>query len=203
MDKNSISVDPVESLIECITSYVAMDYGAKTYIRDHVLVERFPKRAIIQHFAQVSDRIYFVHSGLTRTYYIDKNGNDISSGFYKEFDFVFSPYNFLNSDLSEEAVEILEKSTLISLKHEYVDRFYGMYPQTVKLGFLLHRHYSIINDERLRVMRELTNEELYLWFLDRHPDLYGRVPYNMLASFLGMAKETMSRLQKRKVKSKN
>jgi CRP-like cAMP-binding protein len=51
--------------------------------------------------------------------------------------------------------------------------------------------------KRVTAMISLSPEERYLYFMDLYPDIAQRVPQHMIASYLGLSPETLSRIRKR------
>lgn len=95
---------------------------------------------------------------------------------------------------------MLENSVLVGLPYTNLLQLYEHSPGTSDLGFREASHYASIFDERLLAMRSLDGVQLYQWFLNRHPDLYGRVSHKKLASFLGMSHENLSQIQTGRVR---
>ena len=66
-------------------------------------------------------------------------------------------------------------------------------PSSFRTG--LQRH-NAAKDQRIVSTLSASAEERYLEFLDTYPSIVQRVPQTMLASYLGMTPETLSRIRK-------
>ena len=185
--------DPKDNFIEVVSSLISLDDTARMFLREQLRVEAFPKNAILIHSNQVIDRLYFVHSGLARGYQL-ANDEQITTSFFKPSSFIYSPHSFLSQSPAREAVEMLEYSTVAWLSYNALQEFSQLNPGTIDLGFCIANYHAAIFDERLLAIRTLDGIQLYQWFLNRHPDLYGRISHKKLASFLGMSHENLSRI---------
>ena len=60
---------------------------------------------------------------------------------------------------------------------------------------MLHNHIRHLQN-RIKHLLSLNSRDKYLQFVKQYPDLYGRVPQSMIASYLGMTPETLSRIRR-------
>ena len=138
----------------------------------------------------------FVASGCLRTYTIDNKGKEHILQFSPE-DWWTGDMNGLVNDMpSEFFIDAIEDSEILlfdnpSLKklNEYVPASSAMYQ------FALQKSITATNQ---RVISSLTAtaEERYNEFLKKYPSLLQRVPQHMIASYLGVSPETLSRIRK-------
>ena len=182
---------------EAICSLQPLEIEAITFINDHLHLHRQEKNKVLLPFEVICDKLYFLHSGLARGYYVE-NGKEITAWFAKENGFMYSPYSFLNQKSTLEAVELLEDSMLVSLAYEDLHKLYDLFPSTNNMGRLITESYLIRYDEQARSLRTLTAEERFRKFIIDYPSIYESVPLKHIASYLGMSPETVSRILKRK-----
>ena len=161
-----------------------------------IKLKKVPKGRVLVRAGEINKELYFVEQGLLRQYFTDKNG--------KEHVLYFAPENWLlgdrNSsyfsvptDFTIEAVEdtvvvILEPEFFINLSKEYKDAI-------EKSEFLLHRHIRQLQ-KRVSQLLGATTEERYLDFITTYPNLMMRVPQWMIASYLGITPESLSRVRR-------
>jgi len=139
---------------------------------------------------------FFVESGLLRYYSMDDKG--------KEHILHFAPEGWILSDRdsiyfnipTNYYMEALEDSTVILLEND----FFTSLSTDVKLvsAFnerLLHNHIRHLQ-KRITQLLSATAEERYLDFVKLYPDIMLRVPQWMVASYLGIAPESLSRVRK-------
>lgn len=153
----------------------------------------FPNGATIQDIGMEQKYLYLVTEGIARSYYIDQDGNDITKMFICEEEFAIGESLFLPESVEVfEALENLKslrfeakkfKEIIISDKALLVI-YTGMLEQTIIYKML--REYSLQNMKAM---------ERYLQFRENYGNMEERVPQNVIASYLGIKKESLSRLR--------
>ncbi len=145
---------------------------------------------------EICNGTYFVESGLLRMYSIDKNG--------KEHIIQFAPEQWLISDRSSQYfndkssyfIDTVENSEIIVLKMDFFKNLHQLYPETVENNdMLLHKHIRALQ-KRVNSLLSDTAEERYMSFIKMYPNLMLRVPQWMVASYLGITPESLSRVRK-------
>jgi len=139
---------------------------------------------------------YFVESGLLRMYSVDDKG--------KEHVIQFAPENWIVSDrdsvffnlpsqyyiqaIEESIVMFIDEKLMIELSQK--DRAFDEFNNK-----LLHNHIRHLQ-KRVNMLLSATAQERYLDFTSTYPDVLLRVPQTMVASYLGITPETLSRVRK-------
>lgn len=142
----------------------------------------------------VSDSIYFLESGLARTYYY-KDGRDVTDWLSAEGAFVGSIVSFLSRRPDRRTVQLLEASVVWSVSHRALEDLYGQYHDIERLGRLLVSHGLLLLQQRFDDLHLSTALERYQRLMTTHPTLVQRVPLGMIASYLGITQETLSRIR--------
>ena len=136
---------------------------------------------------------YFIISGVVRAYEIDENGKEFIIQFGKE-NWWISDYNALiNKTTSKINVECVLDCVLLSISRK--DQEFLCLQMHQMANFFrksTEQNFVFVQQRLLSQMRE-TAEERYNSLLQRSPDLVQRVPKKLLASYLGVSKETLSR----------
>ncbi|SEK69431.1 cAMP-binding domain of CRP or a regulatory subunit of cAMP-dependent protein kinases [Parapedobacter koreensis] len=169
--------------------------GLSESIRQHSKVITVEKRAQLLHIDETCKSIYFILRGGVRTYYIDKEGNDITSWLLFEGELAISVYSFFSQRPSFEAIETLERCTLLALTYEKLSLLYRQYPEFNFIGRHLTEHYYIRSEAKANTLRMLSAKERYLDLLKSQPQLLTRVPLGYVASYLGINQSTLSRIR--------
>lgn len=165
------------------------------FLIDNFKERSIPKGFLLQHQGGQRMEAYFVKKGLLRSYYIDSNG--------KEHTFLFAPENWIiadfshlhNSNTAKLSIEALEESEILILEKAIFEKIH-LLPE-VELKKQVQRFINRIDklQERVIMLMSATAEEKYLHFLETYPDIYQRVPQRMIASYLGLSPETLSRIR--------
>ncbi|UOR07587.1 Crp/Fnr family transcriptional regulator [Hymenobacter aerilatus] len=158
--------------------------------------ERWPAQHRLLEPGQVARRVYFLESGLVRGYTL-RQGREVSSWFMQEGDFVISIASFFTQTPGEECLELLENSHGFSLSYEQLQQLYQNFPAFNFHGRVLTERYYVLSEWRARHLRALSAAERYARLLQDFPTVFQRVSVQHIASHLGMAPETLSRLRSR------
>jgi len=139
----------------------------------------------------------FVARGCLRTYVLDPNGKEHVVQFAPETWWVADNVSLTSGTPSDYFIDAIEDSDLLlidSRSHEaVVDKVPG-YASALRKG--LQRH-AAAKDERIVSAISASAHDRYLRFLHVYPSLAARVPQRMLASYLGVSPETVSRIRAR------
>lgn len=141
-------------------------------------------------------KIAFVKKGLFRYYYTSEDGVEYTKGFFDESS-VLSAYDaVLENKPSYFTIEALEDSVIESVPYE---PFYQLFSEdpcwNEFLVALLQKGY-LAKVTRERELLLLDASQRYQNFLERYPGLEKRVKQNIIASYLGIAPESLSRVRK-------
>lgn len=165
-------------------------------------IKEVKKNEIILREGEISDSTFFVEKGLLRMYSIDKAG--------KEHVIQFAPENWIISDttsqlLNEKSrfyIEAIEESTVIITKEGFFENLSKIYPDVAeKNQRLMFNHIKSLQN-RVNALISTTAEERYMDFLKKYPNLMLRAPQWMVASYLGITPESLSRVRKELAKKK-
>ena len=97
---------------------------------------------------------------------------------------------------------MLEDSVLVALPYQELQEIYHRYPASNALGRKITERYLLYFYELVKALKLTTGETKYRWFIERHPTVGARVPNIELASFLGLTRESISRIRGRKNKKR-
>lgn len=143
------------------------------------------KGQLIQRQGELNSKVYKVESGLLRSYSIDSKG--------KEHIYMFAPENWLVADNCavnrpcELFIDALEDSILIVSEKEETIQNADVRSLVKRLFTLQHRIIKLISSNAI---------ERYEHFIETYPDIVQRVPQRMIASYLGITPEALSRVRK-------
>jgi len=140
--------------------------------------------------------LYFIEQGLTRTYYI-KDGKDITDWLSAENTIAVSIISFLNRQPDVRGIELLEPSVLWAVSYNDLESLYKKHHDIERLGRLLLGYGIIQMQQRFDDLHFATARRRYQKLAEAHPSLLNRVPLGIIASYLGITQETLSRIRSR------
>jgi CRP-like cAMP-binding protein len=147
------------------------------------------------HNGEQSTEIGVILRGVFRSFYIDQNGNDVTKYFYPQGEFLLSYYAHLTQTESKYSIQALEDSEILVA---HISKF----EKVVEENYQLLLFYKKMVDAML-VKKEkhassftlLNNAQRYQQFLADYPGIEERIKQYQLASYLGMAPVTLSRIR--------
>ncbi len=145
---------------------------------------------------------FFVESGLLKYYSIDDRGKTHVLQFAPEGWFVTDRESSFFNRPSSYFIDALEDSSVLVFNENDLCQLTDLQPQFGLLNNrLLHRHISQLQN-RINLLLSASAEERYQAFIKTYPDLLLRVPQHLVASYLGITPEGLSRVR-RELASKN
>lgn len=144
----------------------------------------------------ISDNIGFVLKGTFRTFYIDNNGADITTHFQLENMFIVDYQSFITSKKSVFQIEALEDSHILYFNKKTVVNLFQQSHNWEKFGRIIAEQVFILYTKRFQSLLFQTAEERYLHLLKEFPEIFQRVPQYLIASYLGIKPQSLSRIRK-------
>ena len=136
----------------------------------------------------------FVASGCLRTYTIDNSG--------KEHILQFSPENWWTGDMSFKSdipsqcfIDALEDSEVLLTELPSIQKLIEYIPEAATFYQAALQKSVAAKNQRIVSSLSATAEERYNDFIKKYPSLVQRVPQHMIASYLGISPETLSRIR--------
>jgi len=157
------------------------------------------RHTVLLHAGQVNQYMNFIERGALRIFFMREDGQEATRHLAFEQQFITSLGSFITQEPSHEYVQTLEACELLRISRQ---NFYYLL-ECVPAWEKFFRHYLenayLIN---LRVyQREITKdaEQRYQELLALSPQVVLRLPNKMVASYLNMSPETLSRIKARLV----
>ncbi|WP_309334141.1 Crp/Fnr family transcriptional regulator [Mucilaginibacter sp.] len=144
-----------------------------------------------------SQRLAYIKTGLIRTYSLKENGDEVTLMLRWENQFVASFDSVILAKPSRFIYQALEDTTLLEVDYHKVKHMVDQSPELSASShtFLLHMLGEAM--DRLEGFVLLSPEERYLKLTHEKPDINNRVPDKYLATLLGVAPGSLSRIRKR------
>jgi CRP-like cAMP-binding protein len=153
------------------------------------------KENILTEGAICKELIYIV-KGFFRTFYLNE-GKEINTTFFFENDFVFEYDSFLQNTSSKYFVQCMEDAEVITFSQEVLLANYNKSKNWERFGRIMAEAcYKKMND-RMESFLFLNGEQRYKLLVKNEPHILDRVPLYHIASYLGLERESLSRLRKK------
>jgi CRP-like cAMP-binding protein len=153
------------------------------------------KDEIILQEGKVCRYLYFVESGLLH-FYINKDGNNITK-FFTEAPYFFTSQSSFNAQKpANENIQALEKSIIWQISYNQVIELYILKSWT-DFARKIIQEVQFFTEQILEELQTETAEFRYKKMLKNEPELLKRIPLNILASYFGIAPQSLSRIRKK------
>jgi len=143
----------------------------------------------------------FICNGLIRRFYINEKGNQITTGFTKENEYITDYPAFIRQRASKYYLQCLEPTTIVKLPYDSIQETYSKFRNSEMQGRLIAENVLTILNDRVESFLFNTAEERYLKFISENPNLIQRVSLTHLASFLGIERQSLSRIRSKLAKN--
>ena len=158
--------------------------------------KKYPKGTLLITEGKTSKHSYFLDEGIIRCYIIDLNGDEVTTRFFSAPDFFNDYLSFFEQKPSQENYELITDCTLYRISFDNVQHCFHNIPEFREWGrMLLTLNYAFINERMISFHKE-TAQERYLKLKNKHPEIITAVPLNLIASYLGITKFSLSRIRK-------
>ncbi|MFN7791834.1 MAG: Crp/Fnr family transcriptional regulator [Cyclobacteriaceae bacterium] len=155
----------------------------------------FQKGSHILSEGQVCKNLYFINSGLARSYLL-QDGKEHIRQFAAENDFLVDLGSFLSQTKSPFYLQAIEDTDTLQISFEDLNCLFNSSFYFMKLGKLIADRSTINLIKRSVSLVKDDAKHRYLYFIKERPSLIQRVPQFMIASYLGITPESLSRIRK-------
>lgn len=162
-----------------------------------ITVEELDKKDFYLQFGKTQKAIGFIAKGLVRSSFMDKDGNEITVGFYAEGEYATHYASFLTQQPSKYSIQCLEPTTMVCLSYQDMQWIYENSPNFEKYGRLVAEEILVRQQARIESFIFQTAEERYLDFIKNHSDLFNRISISQLCSFLGIERQSLTRIRQK------
>ena len=138
----------------------------------------------------------FVVKGLLRSYTVDEKDNEHILQFASEGWWIADLSSYLTSEPSILNIDALEDAELLLLDKNAWEASMKSIPVLEHYFRIILQNHLVATQKRLLQSLSETAEEKYTRFLKTYPECLQRMPQHMIASYLGITRETLSRVRK-------
>jgi len=190
----------MEAHLEIFKTYlqkkVAITDEQFNLIADHLKVKSFEKNEMILMKGDVSSQGFFVSTGLLRSYSIDSKGKTHIIQFAPEQWWLSERNGLLFNEPSDYFIDSVEATKAVIMTKDFMNEAAKHVPCMNDLNNNMLNNSIRFMQKRINMLLSATAEERYLNFITLYPNLTLRVPQWMIASYLGITPESLSRVRK-------
>lgn len=183
-------------LVDFITEVYPMSASLASDIAGRFYPVHLSKGAFFLKEGTISNEYLFLTEGFMRSYALDPDGNDITTGFHRPKQVVFEVSSFFHRIPSRENIQALTPCAGIAITYATLNELFHALPEFREFGrSILVRGFSNLKSRMLSTITE-TAEARYLQLLQSNPDIFRHAPLRTIASYLGITDTSLSRIRK-------
>ncbi|TWR25353.1 Crp/Fnr family transcriptional regulator [Mucilaginibacter achroorhodeus] len=192
----------INVLLGHIQEKVTLTNEDKERIKTFFIHKKLRKRQYLLQEGDICKHLTFVAKGLLRTYNVDSKGTEHMSIFGWEGWWVSDFASFLSGGKAVFNIDAIEDSELFLISRSNYEALMIDVPVMDRYFRILYQNSLVTKEQRLMSSITHTAEERYLLLAESNPQIIGRLPQNLVASYLGIAPETLSRIKKKLLSEK-
>lgn len=141
------------------------------------------------------NEIAFVEKGVLRLFHLAEH-KEINNHFFLENDYAVSYLDFLKGTNSRYNIQALENCELLTFNSKALENAYALSKNWERFGRIIAESAFATATNRFESFLFLSAKERYLNMLKQYPAFIQRIPLYHLASYLGIERESLSRIRK-------
>jgi len=142
-------------------------------------------------------RVGFIRKGLFQYHYTHENGTEFTKGFFDKGNVISAYSALLENRASYFSIQALEDAELETVEYTVFRELAASDPRWKQFEYTLLKRGYLVKEEREREFLLFDAEARYAAFQERYPGLEDRVKQRMIASYLGITPESLSRIRRK------
>lgn len=181
-------------ILEKLSTYYPHASEMKQFLLEHTELIQVKKGELVSEQGGFNRNVYFVEKGLLRSYYIEK-GKEITTNFYTEGKLIAHLDTLFNQEASRYTIEAIEDAELLYCNYEKLEEFCQVSIVAANFSrFILGKLMTEMSD-RIASLQYMSAKEKYAHLMEENPNIILRAPLGMIATYLGISQETLSRIR--------
>lgn len=186
-------------LFDYINQYATTSLTEEEFavFKDYFEYKKIRKKQFLLQEGEVCRHFAFILKGAMRQFYVDDKGVEHVVSLYIENWWAGDRESFAMLTPSEYYIEAWEECEVMLITLENKQKLCMSFPAFNELLLKLDERNSIANQRRITSTISMPAEKRYKRFLEVYPHFIERFPQHIIASFLGITKDTLSRIRKK------
>jgi CRP-like cAMP-binding protein len=178
-----------------IAQFIQLSSGEQLLLASKIKTRKFKKGQFVVQNGDICKYESFVLSGCLKTYYIDNEGQEHIVMFAVEGWWTADLGSFISQTPADLNVQCLENCELAQLHFDDLQSLYRDIPSLERFFRLIIQKAFVSSQKRIINNFSLTAKDRYLKFREQYPQIEQRVPQYMIASYLGITREFLSKIR--------
>lgn len=185
----------IDTFINQLSKYIELNQEEIELIRSKVIFRKYIKGHFVVQEGDICKHRSFVISGCLKTFHLDDNGHEHIIAFAIENWWAGDLGSFLTQTPAFFNVQCIEDTELIQLSKEDLEGLYETIPKLNKFFRSTIENAYVESRKRIINSFSLSAKTKYLQFKKQYPRIHQRIPKYMIAAYLGVTPEFLSRIR--------
>lgn len=190
-----MNTQKAQPFIKYINSYVSLTKEEEEIILSTVTYRKYLKGQYVVQQGDLCKQSGFIITGCTRTFYADDEGQEHIVMFSFENWWASEIGSFVTQTPSDYNVHCIEDTELIQLTYDNQEILFKKIPKLERFFRLVLETAFVSSQKRIVRNFSLSAKDKYLHFKTEHQEMEQRIPQYMVASYLGITKEFLSKIK--------
>lgn len=184
-----------KALFNYITNYITLSDEEVRVLTSQLKERTYLKHQFLLQQGDVCKNVNFILSGCTRMFAVDDSGTEHVLMFAVEDWWSSDLGSFISQEPADYNVQCLETTKVLQITYEDLENLYHRIPKLERLFRKIIERAYVASQKRIVRNFSLSAKERYIIFKETYPLIEQRVPQYMLASYLGITKEFLSKIK--------
>ncbi len=189
-----------DEILEHIEELIQLSESEKERFTSILIKKKLRKRQFLIQEGDVVKYEYFVASGCLKAYEVDDNGDEHIIQFAKENWWISDFKAFFEEGKATLNIDTIEESLVYGIEKQDLENLFLDVPKFDRFFRIKLTSAFVALQNRILSSLDKSNSERYLDFQKTYPNLERRIPNYMIANYLGIKPESLSRIRKNLVK---
>ncbi|MBB6331381.1 CRP-like cAMP-binding protein [Chryseobacterium sediminis] len=188
----------MQNLLKYIRSLTSFSDESWTILQPALSERNYRKNELMLQEGEVCHSLFYIDKGFCKSYY-EIDGDIKNTGFFFENEIATNISSFGSGQKSEFNIMACEELQVVIFDKTKLFEAAGNTPEIETLGRHCIREFASRQGEFSDLFKLYTAKQRLEYIESQHPEMLQRVSLTQLASFLGVARETLSRIRKRRI----
>ncbi len=183
-------------LLTLLDQIVELEEEERDLIKSSFKPLKLSKGSFFLQSGKVNEYVAFLTKGLVR-YFVYKNEEESTFEFTKEGEFVADYQSFNNQSVSVQNIQAIEDCELLIIDFSHVQNIFNSTINGNRIGRIIIEHRFDVMVNQLLAIYMQSHEERYKNFVRQYAEIAQRIPQYLIASYVGVQAQSLSRIRRR------
>lgn len=184
------------NLLKIFNAIIPLEKEEEALIVSCFKPHRLSKGEFFLQSGKVNEFVGFINNGLVR-YFVYKNEEEATFEFTREGEFIADYQSFTHKRPSVQNIQAIEDCELLVINYQDVQHIFNTTKNGNFLGrIIVERRFDIMVGQLLSIYMH-NQEERYKKFIATYASLSQRIPQYLIASYVGIKPQSLSRMRRR------